>query len=362
MKKPIRILHVVSELNQGGMENFIMNIYRNIDRNKIQFDFIVHHKAIGIFEPEIERLGGKIYHFSIMDDKNIIKYIMEINNFFKIHKEYNVVHGHLGSTGYLYLGAAKKHGVKCCIAHSHTTSTPKSLKGFIKNICFKFYKINSDVRFACSTEAGKFIFNNRNFTIIPNGVDFQRFKYNAKSRNEFRKKYNIENYTLIGHVGRFTVEKNHTFIIKLFKEILDSSDNYRLVLVGDGKLKKEIELLAKNMGLKDKIIFTGNVKDVERIYSAIDIFILPSLFEGLPVSAVESQVSGLPTILSNKITREVEISELVTYLDIEDVELWKKCILSYNGIKNRESFNIKNKDFDIKSVVKYLTDFYFKYY
>lgn len=358
----IRVLHVVSELNQGGIENFIMNVYRNIDKTKVQFDFIVHHREIGTFEKEIEQLGGRIYHFPLFDDKNIIKYISNLKDFFKNHKEYNVIHGHLASVGFIYLTLAKKYGISCRIAHSHGTSTPKSFKGFIKSILFKFFKTSANVQFACSTEAGNFLFGKKSsFILIPNAIDFNRFKFDNKVRDKFRKQFGVENDFVIGHVGRFTIEKNHIFLLKILEELLKKNHNVKLMLVGDGKLKKDIYDIVEKNGLLNYVIFTGNRKDVENMYAMMDCFLLPSLFEGLPVTGIEAQVSGLPSIFSNNITREVNISNLASFLRIDDVSCWTNKIFKINTV-DRNNLVITNDKFNIVNLVLYLENFYLKYY
>lgn len=358
-----RILQVVSELNQGGIENFIMNLYRTIDREKIQFDFIVHHSAKGQFEDEIKALGGRVYHFPVFDNKNILKYIMDLNSFFKNHSEYKVVHGHLASMGFIYLTLAKKYNVPCRIAHSHGTSAPKSIKGFIKSILFKFFKKSANVQFACSTEAGLFLFKDeKSYKIIPNAIDFNRFKYNLEKRIKYRKQLGLGDSYVIGHVGRFTVEKNHAFILDLFCKILDEDRNAKLLLVGDGKLRTMIQDKAKKLNIDKNVLFTGNRSDVENLYNAMDAFILPSLFEGLPVTGVEAQVCGLPSFFSSNVTKEVKVSELANFISLENIEEWKDKLLSVSINKERNSVNIINSDFNINNLAKYFEEYYSKYY
>ncbi len=359
MNKPLRVLHVVSELNQGGIENFIMNIYRKIDKSKIQFDFIVHHKNKGIFEDEIDSFGGKIYHFSLLDDKNIFKYKKELKNFFKKHKEYNIIHGHLASLGFIYLYQAKKAGIKYRIAHAHGTATPNSIKGFIKSITFSFFGKYANIKFACSTESGKYMFKKESdFKFIPNAIDFTRFRYNEKIRKEIRRQYGISNELVIGHVGRFTCEKNHSFIIDFFSELKKQKKDVKLLLVGDGVLRKSIFERVKNLNLDKDVIFTGNVYNVQEMYNAMDIFVLPSLFEGLPVTGIEAQVNGLPSFFSKKITKEVKISPLVSFLDINNPQIWVEKIIKTGSNNDRKNNNISNNNFDVIKLANFLEDYY----
>lgn len=363
MKQPIRILHIVSELNQGGIENFIMNVYRKIDREKIQFDFIVHHKKIGFFEEEIKQLGGKVFHFKILDDKRILNYIIKLNLFFKNHPEYKIVHSHLASLGFIYLKIAKKNGVKVRIAHSHGTCVPKSLKGFVKGILFKFYSNDANVRFACSKKAGEFLFKKKVFTFIPNAIDYNKFKFNLKQRHIKRNELGLKNEFLIGHVGRFTVEKNHEFILRMFKKLLTYNSNFKLLLIGDGILRAKMEKLALNIGIKNNVIFAGVKNDIEKYYQAMDLFILPSLFEGLPVTGIEAQVSGLTSIFSDNVTKEVAISKQIYFLGLHDENEWIDKILDiYNNKSTFKRDLSLNQEFNIKNLISTLERFYINNY
>ena len=216
--EPIRVLQVVPNMNSGGLENLIMNIYRNIDRSKVQFDFIVHYEKRGFFDDEIESLGGKIYRFSVREDNNIIKYVKDLNLFFKNHPEYRVVHGHMASLGFIYLGIAKKYKVPVRIAHSHGTSHLRTIKGYIKFFTFKLVKYESNVNFACSTEAGKYLFGNkRKFEFIPNAIDMDKFEYDEEIRKEYRHKLDLDGKLVLGHVGRFNLQKNHNFLLDIYR-------------------------------------------------------------------------------------------------------------------------------------------------
>ena len=171
----IRVLHVVPNMNVGGLETFIMNVYRNIDRDKIQFDFLEHYIEPSVYDEEIEKLGGKIYRFSLRNDNNIFKYIIDLNKFFKEHKEYKIVHCHMSSINAILFVVAKFHGIKIRIAHSHNTTTEKTVKGFIKKICASFVKYTSTVNFACSSEAGDYLFGIKGYTVIPNAINLNDF-------------------------------------------------------------------------------------------------------------------------------------------------------------------------------------------
>lgn len=362
--EPIRILHVVPNMNSGGLENLIMNIYRNIDRSKVQFDFLVHYQERGFFDDEIEKLGGKIYRFSFREDHRFFQYVKELNQFFNIHQEYKVVHAHMASLGFVYLKIAKKHGVPVRIAHSHGTSYLKTVKGYIKFLTFKLIKYQANVYFACSTEAGKYLFGQkRKFTIIPNAIDLQRFDYNKKVRNEVRNELMLDDDQLvIGNIGRFNLQKNHTFLLSIFHEIVKKRNNTTLLLVGKGELEDEIKEKVKSLKLENKVKFFGLRKDVDRLYQAMDVFLMPSLFEGLPLTGIEAQASKLTCYFSDTITKEVVISDNVQFLPLTaKAEEWAECIISHSGEK-RENVKITNEEFDSKRLAHRMQTLYQHYY
>lgn len=360
--KPIRVLQVVPNMNSGGLENLIMNIYRNIDREKVQFDFLVHYKKKCFFDDEIESLGGKIYRFSIREDNNIIKYVRDLNLFFKNHPEYKVVHGHMASLGFIYLGIAKKHKVPVRIAHSHGTSHLKTIKGYIKYLTFKLVKYKANVNFACSTEAGNYLFGKkREFEFIPNAIDMDNFEYNENIRNEYRNKLNIDNKLVIGHVGRFNLQKNHTFLLDIFSELVKQNHNTILLLIGNGELEGEIKGRIKTLGLEKNVKMLGVRKDVNKLYQAMDIFVMPSLFEGLPLTGIEAQASKIKCFFADTITREVIITNNTEFLSLNvPAKLWADTIIK-NSNYERKNVKIINQDFNIKSLAKKMQERYIEY-
>lgn len=363
MEKPYRVLHIVPNMDSGGIENLIMNIYRNVDRTKIQFDFIVHYNKECFFDKEIISLGGKIYRFPVMEDKNIFKYIKSLKKFFKAHREYKVVHGHMASLAFIYLGIAKKYNIPVRIVHSHGTSHLKTIKGYAKYFLFKFAKYNANYYFACSTEAGEYLFGkNAKFEFIPNAIDLEKFKYNLSVREKVRKQLNIENKLVIGHVGRFNLQKNHTFLIDIFLKINEKEPNSILVLVGKGELENKIKEKIKKYNLEEKVKLLGVRKDVADLYQAFDVFLMPSLFEGLPLTGVEAQASGLACFFSDTITKEVKISNYTKFISLDKTdEYWSKEILNSLDY-NRQNAKINFDLFDIKKLSKKLENFYTKFY
>lgn len=363
----IRILHVVSNMQQGGIENFIMNIYRNIDRDLIQFDFMVHYKSKFYFDDEIEQLGGKIYRLSFMEDKNIFKYLKDLDSFFKENSsKYDIVHAHMGSLGGIYLYYAKKYNIPIRIAHSHGASHLNTLKGYSKFLLNKRFKHNANNLWACSTEAGIYMFGKyRKFEFIPNTVDYNKFYYNLKARKEIRKKYNIDDSTfLIGNVGRFNLQKNHIFLIKIMKELckIDNENKYKMILVGTGELEDKIKNEIKKNNLEDIVILPGVRNDVNNFYCAFDMLVMPSLFEGLPLTGVEAQISGLRCIFSDSITREVTISNNAFFISLKkDEKEWAKEIVSKKDYIREEFFKVSNT-FDLKKCTKEIENKYVELY
>lgn len=361
MTNPIRILQIVPNMQQGGLENFIMNIYRNIDRTKVQFDFLVHYNEKKFFDDEIEKLGGKIYRFSLRDDNNIIKYIKELNKFYKEHPEYKVIHCHMSSIGFLNFIIAKRNGIKVRIAHSHNANTEKSLKGFIKKILIKPLKYVSTVNFACSQKAGKFLFGNKRFEVIYNAIDVHRFEYNPDVRKKIREEYNLEDFFVVGHIGRFNVQKNHEFLIDVFNELLKSKQKLKLILIGEGELQDKIKNKVKELKIEDNVLFLGVRNNVNEFYQAMDCFVLPSFFEGLPVVGVEAQASGLTCIFSDRITKEINLTEKVKFVSINSINDW------INALKNlklnddrKKNLELIYENYEIKNIAQKLECEYLK--
>lgn len=321
--KKIKILQVVPNMHAAGLETLIMNIYRNIDRSVAQFDFLVHYKERHFYDDEIEKLGGHIYRFTLRDDNNIVKYIRDLELFFSTHK-YDIVHGHMASTACFYLRFAKKYNVPIRILHSHNTSTEKKIKGKLKYLLLQCSTIYANHFFACGEEAGSFLFKDKKFTVIHNAIDFNVFKKDTELGCSMRKKYNLENCFVIGHIGRFNTQKNHVFLVELFEKIHDRIPGSRLVLVGEGELYNDVQRLISKKKLMDCVTLLGVQKDTNAFYNMFDIFLLPSLFEGLPVVGIESQATGCRTIISDKVTDEIKITELVKFMPIDGEDSIKK--------------------------------------
>lgn len=313
----IRILQIVPNMHSAGLENLLMNIYRNIDREKVQFDFLVHYSGKYDFDDEIERLGGRIFHFPVMENKNIIKYYKDLKVFFATHKEYKVIHGHMPSLGYLYMRAAKNAGIPVRIMHSHNASAAKTVKGQVKGLTVKIAKYPSTILLTCSEKAGRFQYGKSKFEIMHNAIDAARFSYNETVRSDVREELNLADRTTLLHIGRFTKQKNHLFLISVFAEYLKINQDSILLLMGEGELFNQIKATVQDKGLEESVRFLGVRDDAWRIYQAADLFLLPSLHEGLPVVGIETQAAGLSSVMSSEVTQEVDVTGLVKFLPLK---------------------------------------------
>lgn len=324
----IRILQCVNNMHRAGLETMLMNYYRNIDRSQIQFDFLTHRPNRDDYDDEIERLGGKIYRAPRLYPQNFPKYFKYMKQFFRDHPEYQIVHSHIDTMSYLPLLAAKKAGIPVRIAHSHSASLDLDMKYLMKQ-CFRWLLPGvATHRLACGNKAGQFLFRGKPFEVIPNAVDGSNFFYNSEVRQAKREELHLENKLVIGHVGRFCYPKNHEFLIDVFAEIHKMKPNAVLMLVGTGEKEQAIMDLVEKMGLSEAVLFMGSCSDVSSLYQVMDAFVMPSLFEGVPVVGVEAQFSGLPCIFSDRVTREVKFSEQCVFLSLEQsAKAWAEHIL-----------------------------------
>ena len=355
----LRVLHIVTYMGRGGLETMLMNYYRSIDRTKVQFDFLVHRKERADYDDEIEALGGKIYRISRLNPFSP-SYKKELSAFFKTHPEYSIVHVHQDCLSSIVLKQAKKHGVKNRIAHCHSSSQDKNLKFIIKLFYKRFIPAYATKLFACSEEAGKWMFGGAEFEVLNNAIDAKKYIYNKEIRKKIRDEFHIaENEFVIGHVGRFSYPKNHTFLVDVFNEY-QKRQQAKLMLVGDGELREEIEKKIRSLNLESKVIFTGVRADVSALLQAMDAFVFPSNYEGLPVTVIEAQAAGLRCFISDKVPIECKKTELVTQLPLTDyAEKWASRIQENANYQRKEMYEeIKKADFDIASNAEKLQDYY----
>lgn len=359
----IKVLHISGTMGLGGQETLIMNVLRNIDKNKFEFDFVVHSEERGFYDDEIEALGGKIHRITPMS-KSLIKHCKELANVIKTG-DYKIVHRHTASSiVWIDLFVAKLCKVKLRIAHSHSTSN--STNKLLESICRPLLNVFSNKKYACSDEAGKFLFGkNANYEIVWNGIDLEKFKYSKEKRIQKRKELNIdENAFVIGHVGRFDTQKNHMFLLEIFKAYVEKYDSKaKLLLIGNGDLKEIFEKKAKEYKLQDNIIILSNRNDVNELMTAMDVFVFPSLHEGLGIALVEAQTEGLNCIISDTIPDEaVFIDKLCKRVILkESPSKWadeiKKC--EKNSRENAYNEMLKT-NMNISNTVKFLSSEYKK--
>lgn len=362
----IRVLHVVHGMDCGGAENFIMNVYRKIDKSKIQFDFLVHTNNKCYFDDEILKLGGIIYQMPYYYILNSYKYKRALNEFFISHPEIKIVHGHLGSCSHVYLSIAKNYNCYT-IAHCHSG---RPYKQSIKNLlylrsCIKTRKV-ADYFYSCCYDGAKYRYGNDiinhkdKFSILENAIDLSKYKKNPNKRMFIQTELNIQESTILfGHIGSFYTVKNHRFLLKIFSEIYKINNNTRLILIGDGPQFNIIKKAVSRLRLNNAVIFTGMINNVEDYLQRIDCIIFPSLYEGLPVTLVEAQASGIPCLISNKIPKDINLTTLIHFLTLKDSAIkWaNKALKLMNENGDRVTSN-KLLNYDVNIVTNKLEDFY----
>lgn len=367
---PYRVIHNIASLHFGGAQTFIMNIYNNIDREKVQFDFVVIPEERKDLYEVIESMGGHIFVCPRYNGKNHFTYCKWWNEFFSEHPEYHVIHGHVRSTAAIYLNIAKKHGL-ITIAHSHSTSNGKGITAIVKNILQFPIRNIADYLFACSDKAGIWLYGKKaiykqNYKMIPNGVDLDRFAFNKTMREEMRRKLGINKQTfVVGHIGRFTEPKNHKYLIELFSILKRTNSDCCLLMVGSGELFDDIRTYCKELNIMDSVIMPGSRADTENFYQAMDVFVFPSLWEGLPVSIVEAQASGLNCLISDVITHDVDLTDLIHYIPLAKKDLWLAQIEKIQK-EHRSAISPENmqklQSFDSNAVAAQLQTFYINLY
>lgn len=367
MSKPIRILHCVTIMNRNGLENRLMDIYRNIDRSVIQFDFMTNRTEAGEFDEEIEHLGGRVYHMSQIAPKSFFRYIGELRAFFQEHPEYKIVHSHLNTLSTWPLLMAKRAGVPVRIAHSRNASMDRNIKMLYKAFSRLFINGQATDRFACSRSAGIWLFGKRqvtaeSFHVIPNAIQLERFLFSEEKRKNMRSELGIaENELAIVCVARFSQQKNHTYLLRVFREIKKKSPNCKLYLVGQGELERDIRSQVTSLGLDDAVVFLGSRSDVGDVLTAMDGFLFPSFYEGFGTVIIEAQCSALPMIASDTIPSETKLCDCVEFASIkEEPAVWADRMLNLIE-KNQRKDNsalIRENGYDIRQSYTWMQQFY----
>ena len=369
IEEPIRVASVIGRYIGGGVEAVTINYYRNIDKNKVQLDFICDEDSTNIPYEEIERMGGKV--IIIPSYSKPFKYHKALKRILK-EGNYKIIHSNINTLSVFSLFAAKCAGVPVRIAHSHSTTNKKEKKkNLMKQVLRPFSKVFATDYMCCSELAGRWLFGNKeydkgNVYLLNNAIDLDKFKYNESLRKKKRKELGIKDDTLvIGHIGRFVAQKNHDYLIDIFNEIHKKNNNSILLLAGQGPLMEDIKNKVKELNLDDNVKFLGQRNDANELYQAFDVFLLPSLYEGLPVVGVEAQASGLLCYLSDDMTKETKVLDITKFMSLNNTpEEWADNILDdvkkYKRIDTSKEMTAKN--FNIKEEAKKLEEYYLNLY
>ncbi|HBE13224.1 MAG TPA: glycosyltransferase family 1 protein [Clostridiales bacterium] len=361
--KPIRVLQIVGSMDMGGIENFVMNVYRATDRSLVQFDFLYVVDRKCVFDDEILAMGGRIFRVCARS-VSLFRHLSELKILLKAHPEWEAVHIHFSSATCLTdARIAKKAGIKKIFIHSHNTfDYHKRIHAVLK----PFSPLYATRFFACSGLAGKWMFTkkmvqSRQVEIIKNGIEVNRFLPDQDVRNTVRRKIGLENAFVVGHIGRMSPAKNHDFLLEVFVRVLQHTPAAWLLLVGGGEWMEKLQNKAVALGIAHRTIFAGISSRPQDMLQAMDVFVFPSLYEGLPVTVVEAQAAGLPCIISDKVTEEVILTPGAKRLSLEKgYDDWAGEIVSLvnkqTKFDNREA--IIRAGYDIAHTTGILTQYY----
>lgn len=353
-----RILHVVSAMNRGGAETMIMNIYRKIDRKKIQFDFIVHSNIKGHYDDEILSLGGRIIRCNSLGNIGPIKYVRELSRVISENGPFHAVHAHTDFQGGFVAMAAKYAGINNRICHSHNTQWVVNPTIYHKIQLFIFKEIidkYASEYCSCGIDAAKFLFKNKRIKnneikYLNNGVDIESFNLDIKKVLYLKEELNIDDDTLvIGHIGRFYNQKNHTFIIDVANKLKQDGVKFKVILVGEGPLLNHIMEKVNKLELTENVVFLGVRKDIPQLMKIFDVFLFPSFFEGLPVVLVEAQAAGLKCVISDTITKEIDFGlGLIQYCSLDkEIDVWTDKI---KRAKSKENISMDIRKEQLKKL------------
>ena len=355
----IRILYINGgTMDFGGISSYMMNYYRQFDKSKIQVDFIVHGEG-GVYDQEIEKMGGIIYHIPTKRE-NLLGNIFAMLSIMK-KGNYHIVHSHMDGMNGLVLKMAKQCRVVSRISHSHNTEhlTTNCIKEKIHEYLRKRIVKYATEFWACSDNAGRWLYGeNTLFEVIPNAIDAMKYSFDERKRREVRKRLKLEDKYVIGHIGRFDYQKNHTFLLSVFAKLVQSREDAILVLVGDGDLRKSIEAQIIRLGIEENVLLLGTRDDVAELMNAFDLFVLPSKFEGLGIVVVEAQANGLPCICSNQVPREVNITDNVIFLDLTQEQAWVEALMKTRKRKKDVYTDICKAGYEIKLTAELLQEKY----
>lgn len=366
MEQPIRILMLFTIMNRGGAETMVMNYYRHIDRSKVQFDFVVHREERGAYDDEIEALGGRIYRMMPLHPLTFGKYKKQISRFFDEHTEYRIIHGHCSESGYFIYKEASRRGVPVIIAHAHSTKALFDLKWFFRT-WFK-HRMRRYVTqiFTCGKESAIWLAGEKmaaNAILQRNAIDTKNYRYSPACAETLRKTLNIHDENIvIGHVGSFWKIKNQTFLIDIFQKLHQRNPHVRLLLVGEGELRNMVVRKVESLHLQNYVVFLGSRSDVPDLLKVFDVFVFPSLGEGLSVAMLEAQCAGLPCVVSDTIPKEVAMTDLVKFVSLKrSAEEWADTVLDEVNKKRDRSIypeRIMEAGYDIMRNAQWLQNYY----
>ena len=362
MTEPIRVAQMMTDMNYGGVEMVVMNYYRHIDRTKVQFDFFALEGSAVPQREEIERLGGRVY--IVPKYTHLSAYEKEIIRLFK-QNQYKIVHSHMNTLSVFSLWGAQKAGIPNRIAHNHSTAGKgETKKNIIKYALRPFAKIYPTKLCACSQYAGEWLYGkNTEFQVFNNAIDLSRYSYDPQKAATVRKELGLEDKLVVGHIGRFCYQKNHDFLIDIFNEIHKQRQEAVLLLIGEGELEQDIRNKVKKLGLTDSVRFMGKQKDTSKFYQAMNCFVLPSRYEGLPVVGVEAQAAGVPCVMADVVTPETKILESTAFVSPEESAVnWAMAVLESTSHyqKKDTSAEMRKAGFDIVTEAEKLERFYYK--
>lgn len=362
----IRILHVLGTTQLGGAESRIMDLYCHLDRERVQFDFLVHMEGEGFFDKEIQELGGRIFRVPRFRFYNYFSYKNAMKDFFRENHEFRAVQGHITSTAAIYLPIAKKAGVPLIIAHARSAGVDKGIKGAMTRFLRRNLSKKADFLFTCSELAGISVFGRKaveagKTVFVPNAIDCGAFEYDGPRRQKMRRELGLSDKYVIGHVGRFHYAKNHEYLLQVFAALCKKGgEDYALLLLGEGGGMEAAKRQAEALGISDRILFAGNKRNVYDYYQAMDYFVYPSRFEGLPGTVVEAQVSGLRCLISDSICGEVQVTELIHAMSIQEPpERWADYLINTRSYeRSGHKAQMEKAGFDVKAQAEIMTRFY----
>lgn len=363
----IKVLQVVGQLTIGGQETMVMNYYRFMNRPEIEFDFLVYGDTVGAFEEEAISMGASVIHVPPLKDIGYIRFINTIKSVLKKNGPYNVIHSHTSFNSGFFMRLAKQKHIPIRITHSHTTNPgKKSTFVFRLYSCILRQIINNNAThlIGCGNEAGAYLFGKDVFEkkgqVIKNGIEVDKFTFETSVRANMRAMYDLENKFVVGHIGRLSNEKNHSFLLDIFSEIVKRNPESILFIVGTGPLLEELKSKSILLKIDNNVIFTGQRSDIPNLLQLMDVFVFTSYFEGMPVSVVEAQSTGLPCIVSKNVTPEIKVTDLVEFIGLEQSpSVWAERVLETTKIQRKShSQEIKNSGFDIVSICNQLENLY----